>query len=162
MPRPRMDSFAEIDESQASAVLTKLLQENNVMLGGSSMGRGLKRAARFYIQNGDAHRSLPNHFDLPGANDLNPDVLRNPTEESFYVVDIGVIVSQLYQWRKYFPRVEPFYAVKVRVTTAAKCMPPIHLCQGYTSVASTAADRLNQLLIQTLCPNTCFPNAVQS
>mmetsp|Transcript_31824 Transcript_31824/g.46632 ORF Transcript_31824/g.46632 Transcript_31824/m.46632 type:complete len:654 (-) Transcript_31824:830-2791(-) len=112
MPRPRIDSFAEIDESQASAVLTKLLQENNVMLGGSSMGRGLKRAARFYIQNGNAHRHLPNHFDLPGANDLNPDVLRNPTEESFYVVDIGVIVSQLYQWRKYFPRVEPFYAVK--------------------------------------------------
>ena len=33
-------------------------------------------------------------------------------EDPFYVVDLGVIVSQVYQWRKFFPRVEPFYAVK--------------------------------------------------
>ncbi|EEC47953.1 ornithine decarboxylase 2, partial [Phaeodactylum tricornutum CCAP 1055/1] len=35
-----------------------------------------------------------------------------PLEDSFYVVDIGVLVSQVYQWRRVFPRVEPFYAVK--------------------------------------------------
>jgi diaminopimelate decarboxylase len=55
----------------------------------------------------------PEHFELAGASDLNDDALLSPLEESFYVIDIGVLVSQVYQWRMAFPRVEPFYAVKV-------------------------------------------------
>jgi diaminopimelate decarboxylase len=91
--RARSHSFADIDEAQASGLLTDIIRENNVFLGGSSIGKGLKTAARYQMQ------QLLKH---------NPSIV----EDGFYVVDLGILVSQVYQWRKYFPRVEPFYAVK--------------------------------------------------
>jgi ornithine decarboxylase len=112
MSRQRSTSFADIDEIQASGILTDVLRENNVYLGGSSMGRGLRKAANYYLKNRLAKMPKPSHFNLPGAAALNADAEIIPLEDSFYVVDIGVLVSQVYQWRKYFPRVEPFYAVK--------------------------------------------------
>ena len=33
-------------------------------------------------------------------------------EEPFYVVDLGIVASQLARWRAAFPRVHPYYAVK--------------------------------------------------
>ena len=54
-------------------------------------------------------------FKQAGTVNLNPDLLAKPNigaEDSFYVVDIGVVISQYYQWRVYFPRVECYYAVK--------------------------------------------------
>jgi len=107
--RPRASSFYSMDEKQASGVLGHLLQESNVFFGGSSVGKGLRKAAQYYM-NERAHKQAPN--DLPGFDQLQPEVRSFVSDESFYIMDIGIIVSQVYQWRRYFPRIEPFYAVK--------------------------------------------------
>ena len=118
----RAASFRGVEPKKASGILTQVLQEHNVYLGGASVGKGLQKAARFHLtQQNEANDML---WSLPGAQDLDEGCLR-PTngendddgppsliEDSFYVVDLGMVVSQVYQWRKYFPRVEPFYAVK--------------------------------------------------
>jgi ornithine decarboxylase len=96
----------------ASDVLADMFRENNVYLGGSSLGKGLKKAACFYMGHRLKQATKPDHFQLPGSDYLNRDSDLMPLEDSFYVVDLGVLVSQVYQWRKSFPRVEPFYAVK--------------------------------------------------
>jgi hypothetical protein len=105
-------SFSQIDESQASGILGDVVKENNVWLGGSSIGKGLKKAATYYMKKNLLKMDKPSHLQLPGSEDLNDDADRMPMEESFYVTDIGIVVSQVYQWRRFFPRVEPFYAVK--------------------------------------------------
>jgi len=101
----------EVDEVESAITLTQLFREKKVYLGGSSMGKGFRRAAHYYLNN-LKERSIPEHFEFNGALDLNDSIKAGPVEESFYVVDLGVIVSQFYQWRLAFPRVEPFYAVK--------------------------------------------------
>jgi ornithine decarboxylase len=105
-------SFHDVDEAQASGILADVFRESDVYLGGSSVGKGLKKAARYYLEDRLAGAPKPSHLLLPGAADLNPDADTMPLEEAFYVIDLGVVVSQVYQWRKHFPRVEPFYAVK--------------------------------------------------
>jgi hypothetical protein len=95
--RARSGSFALIDESQASGILTDVLSENNVYLGGSSLGKGLTKAARYYLRKKLSTMSRPNHFNLPGAANIVENVEMMPLEESFYVLDIGVVVSQVYQ-----------------------------------------------------------------
>lgn len=108
MSRSRSSSFANINEAQASGILEDILKENNVLLGGSSIGKGFKKAARHYLkQQANTQASLVQQHP-----DLNQSLQGNPLEDAFYVVDLGVLASQVYQWRKYFPRVEPFYAVK--------------------------------------------------
>ncbi|KAL3908897.1 MAG: hypothetical protein SGILL_008306 [Bacillariaceae sp.] len=109
-------SFHQVDCHQASGILGDVFQQANVFMGGSSIGKGLKKAANYYLSNESNNRgsnNRPSHLSLPGAKDL---VLSEqdqvPVEEAFYVVDLGVVVSQVYQWRRYFPRIEPFYAVK--------------------------------------------------
>jgi len=101
-----------VDSEQASGILADVLKENNVYLGGSSVGKGLKKAANYYINERMSRSPKPSHLDLPGADDLNDDCEKMPTEDAFYVLDLGVVVSQVYQWRRFFPRIEPFYAVK--------------------------------------------------
>jgi ornithine decarboxylase len=88
-----------------------VFKEADVYLGGSSIGKGLKKAANYYLSE-RASKGIPSHLDLPGAADLTFECDKTPVEEPFYVVDLGVVVSQLYQWRRFFPRIEPFYAVK--------------------------------------------------
>jgi hypothetical protein len=110
IPRPsptrtRAKSFNKVDALSASNRLADVLINEGVYLGGSSMGKGLKHAARYHLHKRVAK---PDFYDLPGAADLVPGADRAPLEDSFYVVDIGVLVSQVYQWRRYFPRVEPF------------------------------------------------------
>lgn len=110
IPRPsparsRAKSFSNVDVSSASNRLSEFLINEGVYLGGSSVGKGLKHAARYYLHH---HLEKPDFYSLPGAADLEPEADRSPLEDSFYIVDIGVIVSQVYQWRRYFPRVEPF------------------------------------------------------
>ena len=89
------------------------------------MGRGFRRAARYYLQEVLPEKLIPispsGHGDVgeedykeekfDGDHMLEPDV-EIPAEESFYVLDIGAVISQLYQWRKNFPSVYPYYAVK--------------------------------------------------
>jgi len=97
------------EEMQASGVLGNFLQESNVFLGGSSVGKGLKKAAQFYMNERDRKKVRE---DLPGFAKLQSGVRSFASGASFYVVDIGIIVSQMYQWKLNFPRIEPFYAVK--------------------------------------------------
>ena len=59
----------EVDETQASGIFAKTLHQNNVFLSGSSVGKGLCKSARHYIE-------------------------KEKTEDSFYVIDIGMVVSQ--------------------------------------------------------------------
>jgi len=105
-------SFADVDEHQASGILGDIIKESDVFLGGSSIGKGLKKAANYYMKTNLAAQAKAEHLQLAGASDLEHGADVNPLESSFYVVDIGIVVSQVYQWRRFFPRVEPFMAVK--------------------------------------------------
>ena len=91
-------SFSNLDEIESEGILRDVIRENNVILGGSSIGKGLTRAACY-------------HLGVGGKTNGQTDPT-TPREDAFYVVDLGVVVSQVYQWRKFFPRVEAFYAVK--------------------------------------------------
>jgi hypothetical protein len=90
-------SFHDVDEAQASGILADVFRESDVYLGGSSVGKGLKKAARYYLEDRLAGVPMPDHLLLPGAADLNPDVNKMPLEEAFYVIDLGVVISQIYQ-----------------------------------------------------------------
>ena len=105
--RTLSENFADIDTTSASGILEDILKENSVLLGGSSIGKGFKKAAKTYLKTQQAltQQAYAHHPDLC----VDP---HSCVEDAFYVVDLGVIVSQVYQWRKFFPRVEPFYAVK--------------------------------------------------
>lgn len=106
--RNRSASFADIDTSSASGILEDILRDQNVLLGGSSIGKGFKMAAKTYLQQ-QQEQTKEEYANHP---DLCIDSETSCVEDAFYVVDLGVIVSQVYQWRRLFPRVEPFYAVK--------------------------------------------------
>jgi len=90
---------------EASAILEHVMRENDVMMGGSSIGKGLEIAAGNHLQKSFIeNQSIMDHPDL----NIKEPILEDP----FYIVDIGVVISQAYQWRSFFPRVEAFYAVK--------------------------------------------------
>ena len=74
-------------------------------------------------------------------------------EEPFYVVDIGMVISQLYQWKQYFPRVEPFYAVK--------CNPDRVIVQTLLALGCNfdCASRNEIRLVQELAKDHALPNA---
>ena len=76
-----------------------------IFLGGSSIGKGFKKAAKTYLKRQEEAEADAADQQQQSQGDFDP-------EDAFYVVDLGVLVSQVYQWRKFFPRVEPFYAVK--------------------------------------------------
>jgi len=109
------------------------------------MGQGLRKAARYYIGHHMQNQPNPEHFELEGASELNEDVLCNPVEESFYVCDIGVVMSQYWQWKKYFPRVESFYAVK--------CNPDPLVIKTLAILGSNfdCASRTEYRLVQEVC-----------
>lgn len=90
-------SFHQVDSEQASGILGDVFKEADVFLGGASVGKGLKKAANYYLSERVAQAPQPHHLQLPGASDLNPECEKNPTEEAFYVLDLGVVVSQVYQ-----------------------------------------------------------------
>ena len=95
----RSNSFAQVDEVQASGKLASVIQQHNVFLGGSSIGKGLKKAARYYL-NGHSvvDGNNKNEFlSLAGAAHLTDAARELPPEEAFYVVDLGIVVSQVYQ-----------------------------------------------------------------
>jgi hypothetical protein len=127
----RNESFSGIDEVESSGILSDVVRKNEVFLGGSSVGKGLTKAARYFLNERLAKAPVPEHFEFAGASELNDDALLTPLEDSFYVLDIGVLVSQVYQWRQAFPRVEAFYAVKV-------CHHIMFLCIVCCEVPNTA------------------------
>jgi hypothetical protein len=54
-------------------------------------------AARYYMNNPLAIVPAPAHFNLAGAALLEEAADLMPLKGAFYVVDIGVLVSQVYQ-----------------------------------------------------------------
>lgn len=105
----RSTSFSGIDEVESKGILSKILIDNKVYLGGSAIGTGLNRATRYYLLERVSKAPVPEHFQHVEHGLINENVDLTPIEDSFYVVDLGIVVSQVYQWRKYFPRIEPFY-----------------------------------------------------
>ena len=97
----RRVSSLVVDETQASVLLTRVLKDNDVFVGGSSLGKGLKKAAHYFFNEhlaAELVKNKPAHLDLPGRQDLAQDVDEAelmPLEESFYVVDIAMLVSQV-------------------------------------------------------------------
>jgi hypothetical protein len=157
-------SFHDIDCEQASGILSDVLKEADAFLGGSSIGKGLKKAAMFYMSGRSAKNAL--HLSLPGAKDLSlHDDDQTPTEEAFYIVDLGVVVSQVYQckfpdgiggWnrqsykpcshqhrftsstgRRFFPRIEPFYAVKCNPDPVIVKVSPEMTCTFKAGILKT-------------------------
>lgn len=101
MGRSRGLSFHDVDPHETSGILGEILKESNAFLGGASMGIGLKKAAQYYLERRSARESSTNPMgdilDLPGADLLTAECNANPNEEPFYIMDIGVLVSQVYQ-----------------------------------------------------------------
>jgi len=100
-------------------LLRDVLRQNNVLVGGSSIGKGFVRAASYHLddhhdgKNIDADGDEKKTSDNTELDDISPSLtLSLHREDPFYVVDLGVVVSQVYQWWKLFPRVQAFYAVK--------------------------------------------------
>eukprot|EP00567_Pseudictyota_dubia_P001098 CAMPEP_0197466226 /NCGR_PEP_ID=MMETSP1175-20131217/64941_1 /TAXON_ID=1003142 /ORGANISM="Triceratium dubium, Strain CCMP147" /LENGTH=722 /DNA_ID=CAMNT_0043002257 /DNA_START=42 /DNA_END=2210 /DNA_ORIENTATION=- len=104
-----LDQTQETGDS--SGILGSILKENGVFLGGSSMGKGFRRAARYYLRKQAPLKVPASTFSTESTTLLNEGVGYR-VEDPFYVVDIGMVVSQYYQWQKNFPRVDVFYAVK--------------------------------------------------
>ena len=101
------------EQAPVAGVLAPVIRKNSVFLGGSSMGKGFRRAARYYLRKEAPLKISDAALPTEGFRGLlNPGV-EHRVEEPFYVLDIGVVISQFYQWKQYFPRVEVFYAVKV-------------------------------------------------
>jgi len=119
------------------------------------MGKGFRRATRYYLRK-TAPLKIPDAALSPSLGDssnlLNPGV-EHRVEEPFYVVDIGMVISQLYQWKQYFPRVEPFYAVK--------CNPDRVIVQTLLALGCNfdCASRNEIRLVQELAKDHALPNA---
>lgn len=81
------------------------------------MGKGFRRAARYYLRKA-APLKIPDAALSPSLGDasslLNPGV-EHRVEEPFYVVDIGMVISQLYQWKQYFPRGKWMFVIGQRI-----------------------------------------------
>ena len=120
----RLSSFEESSEGSTSTnekqvvpaepnkkILSPVLEEYDVHLGGAAMGKAFRRAARYYLHN-KAPALVGNYMkSFVGSEDLLPGV-GPKVEDPFYVCDLGVVVSQFYRWKRMLPRVVPFYAVK--------------------------------------------------
>lgn len=157
--RERAHSEAEI----SSGILSDILRENDVYLGGSAMGKGFRRAARYYLRKQAPKRVLDKSTPADAkrmakhAHLLKPGVEQR-VEDAFYVVDIGVIVSQFHQWRKHFPRVEPFYAVKCNPDPVV--VKTLATLGCHFDCASRAEIQLVQDVAQTLPPPRDEPSII--
>ena len=114
------ESLSPVERATLDA-LTSTLKSCDAHMGGSAIGKGFRLAARYHLHK-RAPRSLPpplakSSAPPPGApahwddSALEPGVHRT-IEDPFYVVDLGIVTTQLARWRAAFPRVVPYYAVK--------------------------------------------------
>lgn len=107
--------------------LTTTLRDCNAHVGGSAIGKGFRLAARYHLHK-RAPQSLPllGNLSIDNVNTnkaaatnctqwddsvLEPGV-QHTIEDPFYIVDLGIVSTQLARWRAAFPRVVPYYAVK--------------------------------------------------
>ena len=155
-------SFADldVDPEESAGVLQDILHNNDVYLGGSALGKGFRRAARYYLQQVGPKNTIDDTNLLLGEIDEDKAYLEEleeevmdavPAEDSFYVVDIGIIVSQFYQWRKHFPRVFPYYAIK--------CNPDPVIIQTLAVLGANfdCASRQEIQLVQDICASLPRP-----
>eukprot|EP00581_Thalassiosira_minuscula_P007001 CAMPEP_0183706552 /NCGR_PEP_ID=MMETSP0737-20130205/3327_1 /TAXON_ID=385413 /ORGANISM="Thalassiosira miniscula, Strain CCMP1093" /LENGTH=797 /DNA_ID=CAMNT_0025933967 /DNA_START=392 /DNA_END=2785 /DNA_ORIENTATION=- len=117
----KIDATLSTVERATLEALTATLRDCNAHLGGSAIGKGFRLAARYHLHKRAPH-SLPLLQNLhvhekressPAWDDsaLLPGV-HHTIEDPFYVVDLGIVSTQLARWRAAFPRVAPYYAVK--------------------------------------------------
>ena len=108
-------------ESATLEAVTSTLRTYNAHLGGSAIGTGFRHAARYHLRKrapGFISAKLNTTDGRVSNNDAHYDTsVLEPgctamIEEPFYVVDLGIVASQLARWRAAFPRVVPYYAVK--------------------------------------------------
>lgn len=124
-------SHTNVEQATLEA-LTTTLRGCNAHLGGSAIGKGFRLAARYHLMKRAPH-SLPllrsslcnikNFSSIDNATDtkisspqwddtvLEPGV-QHTIEDPFYIVDLGIVSTQLARWRAAFPRVVPYYAIK--------------------------------------------------
>lgn len=116
-------SSSSFDAEENASILSDVFKENQVYLGGSAIGKGFRRSARYYLQSiggGQSPNVSTNAIggnddkgdDELGIGDLEIDHADLPPEDPFFVMDLGVVVYQYYNWCRHFPRVQPYYAVK--------------------------------------------------
>ena len=130
------ESLSTVERATLDA-LTATLKSCDAHMGGSAIGKGFRLAARYHLHK-RAPQSLPpllvghgggggggggggspaqKSMPPPGApahwddSALEPGVQRT-IEDPFYIVDLGIVTTQLARWRAAFPRVVPYYAVK--------------------------------------------------
>lgn len=128
---PNNPTKTDLNTAEAATLqaLTATLRQCNAHLGGSAIGTGFRHAARYHLRkrapsliklNSSDGRSSPTTI-TPGSltqdcSDYDTSVLEpgclSMIEDPFYVVDLGIVASQLARWRAAFPRVIPYYAVK--------------------------------------------------
>ena len=107
-------SSSSFDAEENASILSSVFKENQVYLGGSAIGKGFRRSARYYLQSIASANAVGSNDDADelGHADLDIDDADLPPEDPFYVLDLGVVVYQYYNWCRHFPRVQPYYAVK--------------------------------------------------
>jgi ornithine decarboxylase len=108
-----------MSDAFATGSLSPVLRAHSVHVGGAAFGRGLRRSARYFLRTSGRKRAEERQRRIASlsphetnSTDFTAATLPVIPEDPFYVCDLGVVVSQLCQWKKHFPRVEPFYAVK--------------------------------------------------
>ena len=111
---PSIPSPSSFDAEENASILSSVFKENQVYLGGSAIGKGFRRSARYYLQSiASANATgIDDDADKLGLEDAGIDDADLPPEDPFYVLDLGVVVYQYYNWCRHFPRVQPYYAVK--------------------------------------------------
>jgi len=90
-------SFSEVDETKASGKLEEILRDCRATMGGCSIGKGLQRAARQHLDERRSSGREDGLDDIREDDDLGAAASQFPMEDPFYIVDIGVVVSQVYQ-----------------------------------------------------------------
>ena len=124
-------STTNVEQATLEA-LTTTLRGCNAHLGGSAIGKGFRLAARYHLMKRAPH-SVPllrssscniksfslidNATDTKMSSPQWDDTVLEPgvqhtIEDPFYIVDLGIVSTQLARWRAAFPRVVPYYAIK--------------------------------------------------
>lgn len=115
------ESLPPVERATLDA-LTETLRDCNAHMGGSAIGKGFRLAARYHL-----HKRAPQALPLIGGPEKSsqPDLavpqwddsalepgVRHTIEDPFYIVDLGIVTTQLARWRAAFTRVVPYYAIK--------------------------------------------------
>eukprot|EP00579_Thalassiosira_antarctica_P002225 CAMPEP_0201871018 /NCGR_PEP_ID=MMETSP0902-20130614/4014_1 /ASSEMBLY_ACC=CAM_ASM_000551 /TAXON_ID=420261 /ORGANISM="Thalassiosira antarctica, Strain CCMP982" /LENGTH=778 /DNA_ID=CAMNT_0048396853 /DNA_START=147 /DNA_END=2483 /DNA_ORIENTATION=+ len=107
-------SLSSVDKATLEA-LTTTLRSCNAHLGGSAIGKGFRLAARYHLHKRAPHALLGTSSKIDSTqwddSALEPGV-QHTIEDPFYIVDLGIVSTQLAGWRAAFPRVAPYYAIK--------------------------------------------------